>query len=183
MSASMSVTGYPFDGYDGTDQSFEALAAKTWVFNGNRRDKDQVLPWFPAYLEVLEELNAAGKYHYNDAFKGRIPGIEGPDEDLAIYMLQGIRSRADHTARLDHRRAGGWRDFDPAELGEFGSAPVRYAGIVSHSFYTDGTGWQEWSGARLTWFTHSSVMVLAGRARTRGTLPNGPLLVLDAGRS
>ena len=73
----------------------------SWKFNGNYYDRVQVEEFYPAYLAVYEELKAAGKYPYNDLFNGRIPGIEGPDEDTAIYMLQGIRLVREREARKD----------------------------------------------------------------------------------
>ena len=60
-----------------------------WTFSKDYKDLEQVGEFYPAYLAVYESLRAAGEYPYNDSFKGRIPGIEGPQEDTAIYLLQG----------------------------------------------------------------------------------------------
>jgi hypothetical protein len=146
----------------------------TWTWNNNYKDLAQVEPFYPAYLTVCNEIDAAGGYPFNDSFKGRIPGIEGPGEDTAIYMLQTLRSVRDMETKIAARRAEGWRDFDPAELD---GGPVRYAGVAQYGWYMGGTGYQEWDNARLTRYGHSSVMLLTGRNRTRGHLTAGKLLV------
>jgi hypothetical protein len=149
-----------------------------WTFNKNHKDLEQVAEFYPAYLAVYEELRAAGKYPYNDSFTGRIPGIEGPDEGRAIYMLQTLRSVRDMQAKIAAHRAEGWRDFDTAEVE---AGPVRYAGVAMYGWYMGGNGFQEWTdNTRLTRYGHSSVMLLTGRARTHGHLINGRLLVKDA---
>lgn len=148
----------------------------TWTFNRNYKDLGQVAAFYPAYLAVYEELAAAGKYPYNDEFRGRVAGIEGPAEDSAIYLLQTTRHVREHQARLAAYRADGWRDLDPAEVA---AEPVRFAGVVDHSYDMSGTGWSEWSNARVARW-HSSLMVLPGRARVNGALASGSLLVKDA---
>lgn len=147
----------------------------TWAWNNDYKDLGQVEEFYPAYLAVYEELREAGQYPYNDSFKGRIPGIEGPREDTAIYLLQKLRGMHAHEAKLAAYRADGWRDFDRSELGD---APARFAGVVDHGFEMGGSGWREWENARLTPY-HSSVMVLPGRNRTNGHLVTGQLLVKD----
>jgi hypothetical protein len=147
-----------------------------WTWNNDYKDLGQVEEFYPAYLAVYEELRAAGQYPYNDSFKGRIPGIEGPREDTAIYLLQQLRDVREMEAKIAEHRADGWRDFDPAEVD---NGPVRYAGVATYGFYVGGHGFQEWTNARLTRYGHSSVMLLRGRARTNGHLMNGKLLVKD----
>ena len=146
----------------------------TWDFNRDYDDLGQVAEFYPAYLAVCEELTAAGEYPYNDSFKGRVPGIEGPREDTAIYLLQKTRHQREHDAKVAGYRADGWRDFDPAEIG---AGPVRFAGVVEHGF-ENGTGVRAWDGARVTRY-HSSLAVLPARCRTRGHVVYGQLLVKD----
>jgi hypothetical protein len=146
-----------------------------WTFNRDYHDLDQVAEFYPAYLKILAELTAAGLYPYNDSFKGRIPGIEGPCEDTAIYLLQSTRSVRETEATVVAHREAGWRDLKPGELD---NGPIRYAGIAEYGFYMGGTGWQTWADSRLTKW-NSSIAVLPGRARTNGLLVNGSLLVQD----
>jgi hypothetical protein len=148
---------------------------KAWAFNRDYKDLEQVVPFWPAYEAVFEELTEAGDFPFNDRFRGRIPGIEGPGEDSAIYLLQNLRYLRDHVAKLAAYRAAGWRDYIPGEL----ETPERFAGIVEHSFDSEGTGWREWVSARLARFAPGTVVVLPRRARTRGSLVTGLLLVLD----
>ena len=156
-----------------------------WEWNNDYKDLGQVEEFYPAYLVRYEELSAAGSYPYNDDFKGHIPGIEGPREDTAIYMLQTLRSLKETEAFLAERRADGWRDFDPAELGD---SPKRFAGVIEYAIYNTGshatgstaggTGWREWNAPRLTRF-HSSLGLLPGRNRTNGHIISGRVLVKD----
>ena len=146
----------------------------TWEFNKDYKDLSQVAEFYPAYLAVYEEIQAAGRYPYNDDFKGRIPGIEGPREDTAIYLLQKARHQLEHDAKVAAYRADGWHDFDPAEIE---TGPARYAGVMEHGF-ENGTGIRKWDSARVTRF-HSSLAVLPARCRTRGHVVYGQLLVKD----
>lgn len=147
----------------------------TWTWNNDYKDLGQVEGFYPAYLAVYEELRAAGQYPYNDSFKGRVAGIEGPREDTAIYLLQQLRSVREMETQVAEHRAAGWRDFDPAEIE---AGPVRFAGVAQYGWYMGGDGFQEWSNARLTRY-YSSVMLLTGRHRTSGHLLEGRLIVKD----
>lgn len=146
-----------------------------WTWNNNYRDLTQVERFYPAYLARFEQLQAAGKYPYNASFRGHVSGIEGPDEDRAIYMLQTLRGVREVESTVAIHRAAGWRDMDPAELH---SGPVRFAGVAEYGFYMGGTGFREWSNARLTMF-HSSMMLLPGRNRTNGQLVTSKVIVKD----
>jgi hypothetical protein len=159
------------------DKIKAALAAGAWAFNGNYKDLSQVAAFYPAYLAVYDEMRAASRYPYNDDFKGRIPGIAGPCEVTAIYLLQQLRSVREMEAQVNERKAAGWRDFDPAELA---GVPLRFAGVAEYGWYHGGNGFRAWDNARLTRYGQSSVMVLTGRARTRGHLVTGRLIVKDA---
>ena len=156
-----------------------------WAWSSDYRDLSQVEEFYPAYLAVYEELRAEGQYPYNDSFKGRIPGIAGPREHTAIYLLQTLRHLHETEATLTEHRAAGWRDFDPARLAR---GPVRFAGVAEYAIYhagssatgltAGGSGWREWANARLTRY-HASMMVLPGRNRTNGHIVSGKLIVKD----
>lgn len=146
-----------------------------WEWNKDYKDLGQVEEFYPAYLARYEALRAAGQHPYNDSFKGQIPGIEGPHEDTAIYMLQTLRRVREMESIAAERRADGWRDFDPAELGD---SPKRFAGVAEYGYNMGGDGWHEWLPARLRRY-HSSLMVLRGGERTNGHLVNGRVLVKD----
>jgi hypothetical protein len=148
-----------------------------WQWNGAYDDLGQVEEFYPAYLAVLEQMRAAGEFPYNDSFRGRVPGIEGPRENTAIYLLQSLRHVRDMEAKVAGYRAAGWRDFDPAEIRE---VPLRFAGIVEYGQCVGGSGWQEWGSAKLAQ-AGRSVMVLPGRNRTNGHIVAGRLMVRDRG--
>lgn len=104
----------------------------TFRFNRDYDNLEQVAQYLPRFLEVLAEIEAAGRYRYNDLFKGRIPGIEGPDEDTAIYLLQGLERKRRQDARVAALLADGY-DFveQPADRQRFSAValvPVRRMG-------------------------------------------------------
>jgi hypothetical protein len=146
-----------------------------WQWNGDYKDLGQVEEFYPAYLDVLAQITGAGGYPYNVSFKGRIPGIAGPREDTAIYLLQVTRSVRDMQAKVAGHLEAGWRGFDPAEVD---GGAVRYAGVAEYGWYMSGTGFREWPDARLA-RSGTLMMVLPGRARTRGHLVGGQLIVKD----
>lgn len=115
----------------------------SFAFNRDYHDTEQVAAFLPAFLEVYEELRAAGKYPYNDSFKGRIPGIEGPDEDTAIYLLQTLKHLQDQDAKIAEYLADGFEHIESVD------EVTRFSGIVNYGFCVGGTGWREWERARL----------------------------------
>lgn len=121
-------------------------------FDGDYKNNEQVRPYFAAFLKRYNELAAQGLYPYNDRFKGHIPGIEGPNEDTAIYLLQVMR-------RLDKMKeniaAFGGRKIESLALGE-----VIRGDIAHFGFYSCGTGWQVFEGARLVGGHHGNVSII-----------------------
>lgn len=146
----------------------------TFVFDKNYDNLGQVAEFLSTYLAVHAEIVAAGHYPYDDSFKGRIPGIEGPNEDTAIYLLQGTRHIMELNSRIDAAVADGF----VAILAEEVTGTTKYTGIVHYGFYSGGTGWNEWANARLVRLTEQrSTMVLPKGHRTHGSLVYGKLLV------
>jgi hypothetical protein len=143
----------------------------TFEFDKNYDNYAQVHPFMGDYMRLFEELAAAGKYPYNDLFKGTIAGIEGPCENTAIYLTQGQRSRYELEARLAEMRGMKVISAPPAET-------TKYALIAHVGFYMGGTGYKEWMGARLVNYNGSFAVLPKGK-RTRGEiLLGGKVLVL-----
>lgn len=115
----------------------------SFTFNKKYDDHDQVAEFFPAYMAVYEEITGAGRYPYNDSFKGRIPGIEGPNEDTAIYLLQGTRYLQELQVQIDAALADGCEPLDSLDI------ETKFSRVIHYGFYMGGTGWQEWNDARL----------------------------------
>jgi hypothetical protein len=147
----------------------------TWRFNRNYKDKTQVEPFYPAYLAVYDELHAKGEYHYNDSFRGRIPGIEGPDEDAAIYLLQQLRSLKDLDTDIERYLADGGERIETL------TETTKFASVVSYGFYVGGTGWIEWHDARIVpdMNQRPSTLLPKGK-RTNGLILTGSVLVKRA---
>jgi hypothetical protein len=114
-----------------------------WRFNRNYNDTDQVAEFLPAFLKLLVEIESAGQYRYNDSFKGRIPGIEGPNEDSAIYLLQGLESDLQQAAKVATLIRGGYVQVTHLET------PRKFAHIVLYSTRHNGEPWGEFHDARL----------------------------------
>jgi hypothetical protein len=146
-----------------------------FIFNRNYKDLDQVAGFLPAFRARLAELEAAGKYRYNDDFKGHVPGIEGPDEDTAIYLLQGLDHALKVRERAEQAIADGYRPIKSVER------ITRFSGVIVYDDEkrTRGPEWQEWQGARLIPETNENFnpgeicTVLPARKRTNGTRVNG----------
>lgn len=139
-------------------------AVEPFTWNGDYSDFAQVERFLPAFLEVLDELEGAGQYRYNDSFKGRIPGIEGEREDTAIYMLQGLQRQRAQDFKIADLIAQGYEHIDTLETVE------RFAHIVLYPVRRMGGEWQEFREARLTPRDGKPYGVLLKGNRTRGAL-------------
>ena len=134
----------------------------TFKFDGSYGNYSQVHPFMADYMRRFEELAAAGQYPYNDSFKGHVPGIAGPCEDTAIYLMQGQCTRYELEARLAEMR--GMREIDAPP-----SEPERFSLIVHCGFFMGGTGYREWMNARLV--DHNGYFAVLGKGkRTHGEL-------------
>jgi hypothetical protein len=140
----------------------------TWQFNRNYDDLSQVEPFLPAFLAVHAEV-AHGDLAYNDDFKGRIPGIEGPDENRAIYMLQTLKSVNELNAQVEQYLADGGARIETL------SETTKFASVVRYGWYMGGTGWHEWQDARIVpdERTGTPKYVLPKGKRTHGHLIDG----------
>lgn len=139
-----------------------ATAPKTFVWDKDYQNHEQVRPYFKDYLRVRAEIRASGTYTYNDLFKGRIPGLaESENEDTGIYMLQNL-------FRLDEKRdqmeafvaAGG------APLTEFDlEGKILRGTLARHGWYSGGTGYAERENVRVT-VSQNRVMFKEPRQRS-----------------
>lgn len=144
-----------------------------FTFNGNYKDLSQVVPFLPAYSDVLHRLEAAGKYPYNDSFIGQIPGIEG-DEDSAIYLLQRVRGVVNDALRVNDAIDRGYRPLDRSVVTE---TPQRFAGVVTFGWFVGGTGFAEWAEAPRLFRWNGQIAVLTKGKRTKGHRVDGEILV------
>lgn len=149
---------------------------KQWRFDRDYSNHAQVEPFLPAFLVVHAEIVAAGEYPYDDSFKGRVPGIEGPDEVTAIYMLQTLKRLQAIETLVDEYLANGFTMIETL------AETTRFATIVNYGFYVGGTGWKEWHEARLVPHekTHRPFAVLPKGRRTRGPLISGGKVLAKA---
>ena len=122
-----------------------AATARPFVFDRNYDNYEQVRPYFDDYCTVRAEIEAAGKYTYNDSFKGRIPSLAGTsnkDEDTAIYMLQSMHSRDEMDRQVEEFTAGGGYDIEDV-VGE------KRGTIAQYAFYVGGTGFKVLNDVRV----------------------------------
>lgn len=135
-----------------------------WTFNGKYEDYSQVAAYLPRFREVLAELTARGEYRYNSSFKGRIAGIEGPGEDTAIYMLQGLEHKEAQDAKVETLLAADHAWLDSAE----GTTKFKHVVLVPMSRM--GGAWAEFRDARVIARNGEPHAVLPKGKRTHGHL-------------
>lgn len=149
--------------------------ARPFTFDRNYDNTEQVRPYYADYAAVRAEMDAAGRYPYNDDFKGRIASLAGTDdreEDSAIYLLQRMHELDALTVKIADFLASGGVRADDLQEGE-----IRRGTVVHYGFYMGGTGWQQWEGARLL-RTSRGLAVLPKGKRTYGhSLTEGRVLV------
>jgi hypothetical protein len=143
-------------------------AAAGFVFNRNYKDLEQVEEFLPAFEARLRELEAAGQYRHNDAFKGHIPGIEGPCEDTAIYLLQGLERERRTEEKIERLLSEGYEWLD--EIAE--TTKFRQVALVQDHRVHKG-GWAHSEGARVMPNGGKPYVVIPKGKRTHGTLING----------
>lgn len=156
-------------------QPREDASPESFSFNKDYNDHEQVRPYFDAYTKVYDELQAAGQYPYDSLFKGRIPGIEGPSEDTAIYMLQQMRSREALAVRRNAFEESGGKVVTADDMTE---GEIRRGTVASAGFYMGGTGWTEYDKARLV-KNNGRLVVLEKGKRTNGRLLQGDVLLRE----
>ncbi len=147
-----------------------------WTFNHNYNDTEQVRTFLADFLTAHHDITRQGDYPYNTSFKGRIPGLANAtskNEDTAIYLLQTLKRLDEIRARVDAALAEGLQPLDSV------TEPRRYARVVEYGFYMGGTGWREWTAARVVPYGRRGRMILAKGKRTNGHIPTGQLLVAE----
>lgn len=137
---------------------------ETLVLTGKKWDKEEVRPFLDRFSELRDE-----GLSYNDDFRGKIPGVAGsPDEDRAIYLLQGLWKIEREKERIRAALADGFR---PVEQGEPGGRK-RFASILTYrpEHYVGGTGLIcEYEDARLVFDEDGNPrMVLPKGKRSHG---------------
>lgn len=133
----------------------------TFVWDNDYHNTEQVRPYLDDFLVVHAELEADGRYPYNDSFRGRIPGIAGPDEDTAIYLLQTLKRLDELHNKVEAFLADGGERVDSLDQ-------TRRGTVVHYGFYMGGTGWNEWHQARLLPRDGKPFAVLPKGRRTNG---------------
>lgn len=153
-----------------------SATATRFTFDRDYKNQEQVAEFLPAFLVVYDEIVASGHYTYNDSFKGRIPGIEGPCEDTAIYLLQCLKRSREQAEKIAALLAQGYEHVERLET------TTRYRHVIFYSPPGELRGeWQEWRDARLIpegWETQKEVTgpvqaVLPKGKRTHGVFCNG----------
>lgn len=145
----------------------------TFVWDRDYDNHAQVEPFYDAYLTVRDEVITPSGIAYNDSFVGRIPGIAGPDEGTAIYLLQRLHSLKALDVQIATFIADGG---EPLDMSTISKKPTKFSTVVHYAFYMGGTGWTEWADARLV-LNHKTLIVLPKGRRTNGFMLHGKVLV------
>lgn len=137
-------------------------------FNRDYKDYGQVEQFVPAFMARLREIEAAGQYRYNDSFKGHIPGIEGPDEDTAIYLLQGLERRNRQDEKVAALLAAGYEHASTLD------GTTKFERVVLYPTREMGGEWAEYQDARLVPYESGEPRAILPKGkRTHGHLVNG----------
>ncbi len=118
-----------------------------FVWDGDYNNREQVRPYMEKFLAEYDRIVAAGKYPYNDSFKGLIPEIAGDREDTAIYMLQNLRDIDEDDRKLEAFLAEGAVPLDQVQVE--GMKSVR-GDLAAKGWYVGGTGWKVIRDVRLS---------------------------------
>ena len=140
----------------------------------NYRDLEQVAPFVDRYFAIFTELQAIPVFGYNDLFKHRIPGIEGPGEDSAIYLLQTIRGKLEDLAKVNAALADGCSPIETV------TEKTKFHRVVHYGWQNGEDGYREWEDARLVPYENGRqtiMAVLPKGKRTYGTPLTGKVLV------
>ena len=146
-----------------------------FVWDNDYDNNEQVRPYYAGYKAVYDEMAARGAYPYNDEFKGKIPGLEGPNEDTGIYLLQTMRSLDEVKSNVSDFRAAGGVDSDTLEPGQ------EYRGTVAaHSWYSGGTGWKTFESTRFAYTPAGGLLFKEpGQRNWRKMMGAETLVILD----
>jgi hypothetical protein len=128
-----------------------------FVFNRDYNDTRQVEEFLPEFQRVYDDV-ARGNFAYDADFEGRIPGIAGPNERTAIYLLQGLRRERIQDAKVAALIEAGYQHVD--ELG----AVEKFDHVVLYPTRRTGGSWAEFREARI---------VPDDNGKPRGVLPKG----------
>ncbi|WP_156251010.1 hypothetical protein [Pseudactinotalea terrae] len=157
-----------------TEADVTLTADGPFRFDRDYKNVEQVRPYMDAFLARYDELAQAGQYPYNDSFRGHIPGIEGPDEDTAIYLLQRLRDRD----RLDAQReefiaAGGFE----VTVTDLAPGQVLRGTVVHCGYFMGGTGWQQFESARLR--AQNGSLTVIEKGKRNGQWLHGKVLIRE----
>lgn len=135
------VNEYAIDALDNI-QAAQATSATPFAWNNSYDDTEQMRPYLDDFNRLHDELEAAGKYPYNDSFKGKIPGVmDAPNprhEDTGIYMLQRLRDQDEITRKEQQFLNSDGFELDLSQPFEHGPGT-----LVITRFYSGGTGYSE----------------------------------------
>ena len=143
-----------------------------FVWNRDYHDTEQVRPFMAAYLARRAEIVGSGEYPYNDSFRGHL-GILGEEEDRAIYLCQRLYALDELRAQVDAAIVEG---FAPALREDL---PLR-GSVIQYGWYVGGTGFKRWDDVRVVPAYGTEMAVLPPRARTRGHILQGTVLIKPA---
>jgi len=139
-------------------------ATTTFIWNRDYGDHAQVEPFYAEYLAARQAMEARGAYPYDDSFAGLIPGLAGPDEGTAIYLLQTLHRLKEVQGRIEAFLADGGERIEALD------ETIWCERVACYGFYVGGTGWREHHDVRLVPRGGKPYMVMAKGARTRGTV-------------
>lgn len=141
-----------------------------------------VEPFYSEFATLRAQMEAAGKYPYNDDFRGKIAGIDPEhsgtshdDEGTAIYLLQ-----ESHTVKRERVKlaafieSGGYQITRESliEQGVSQAKPLRGTAVVVGQ-YSGGTGYVVYEDVRVFPYGHRVVGIPKGKRTYGHSLSDG----------
>ena len=133
-------------------------------FDGSYKNLKQVEVFYPAFLREYKKLEKEGKYTYNYLFKGKIKGIEGENEDTAIYLLQQSKTQKSKEEKIANLLKDG---FTKIEMGE-GCKKFDKVVMVGTDYSRDST--KEFEKAKILFDKGYANFIIPKGYRKRGVM-------------
>jgi len=157
-----------------TDRTGER--AGPFRFDGDYGNPEQVRPYLEGFARRHTELVTAGRFPYNAELRGHIPGIEGPDESAAFWLLRLLSDLEEIAAKREEFIASGAREITLADLAD---GQVLRGTVVQCGFNQRGTGWLRFDSARVLPRRGWMFLLEKGRRTNGRWLARGTVLIRE----
>ena len=79
-------------------------------FNKNYEDLSQVVKFYPEFKKLYNEIKNSQGRPYNSDFEGKIKGIQGDSEKIAIFLLQHFQTNESRINKIKELNVRGFKE-------------------------------------------------------------------------